>query len=161
MKRRLDHFPSLSRTVALAIVLASSCSSTSTTQWTDASPQLTALIRAQEVQVWEALKNKDKTADRKFLDDHFVGVYRDGFGTAAEHVAQIDDVYQLTGYQLDNVRVFNVSAAAVMIVYRATCQATGTWVADCAQPLYISSLWIRHGERWVNVFSQDTSAVKK
>jgi hypothetical protein len=147
----------------VGVGMTSSCTprDRATNHWAEASPQLTELIRKQEIGVWEALKNKDKVADRNLLTEDFIGVYKDGFGNRAEHIAQIDDKYQLTEYKLENVRVLMIAADSAMIVYRATCRAAGTWANDCAQPMYISSLWISQDSKWVNVFSQDTSAAKK
>ena len=150
-------------TLLVGVGMTSSCITRGrpTNNWVEASPQLAELISKQEIGVWEALKKKDKLADRNLLAEDFIGVYKDGFGNRAEHIAQIDDKYQLTEYKLENVRVLMISADSAMIVYRATCSATGTWASDCAQPMYISSLWIRQDSNWVNVFSQDTYAVKK
>ena len=156
---RLSISAALTALLLVLDIVTSSCSTSgrSTNHWTAASKELADVIRTQEIGVWEALKKKDKAADRTLLADDFVGVYKEGVGNKIEHIAQIDADYQLSEYTLDHVRVLTVSKDAAMIVYRATCRATGTWANDCAQPMFISSLWLNRGDTWVNVFSQDTS----
>lgn len=156
----------VSTTFAAALLgvfeMTSSCTSggKSTHHWAEASPQLAERIRKQEIGVWEALIKKNKAADQNLLAEDFVGVYKDGFGNRTQHVGQIDEEYEVTEYRLEDVRVLQISEDSAMIVYRATCRATGTWANDCAQPMYISSLWMNRNTEWVNVFSQDTSAAK-
>ena len=77
----MDRCALLSTTVMFVIVLAASCTSTSTSRWTEASPQLAALIRDQEIQVWEALKNSvgDTFVVRHDVPSIFDGHYDPSF----------------------------------------------------------------------------------
>jgi hypothetical protein len=116
------------------------------------------LLLGQEKQVWEAIKHKDKAADSKLLADDFVGLYETGFGSKAEHVGQMSASFELLSYDIDQVRWMQISPDAVLLLYRARCQATGVWASACVKPQYISSLWVKRGTKWLNLFSQDTTA---
>lgn len=147
--------------VIFLVVLASACrNARSSVQWVEAPIHVAELVRQRESAVWEALKEKDKSGDAALLANDFVGLYKDGFGSRAEHVAQIDDKYQLSEFRLDDVRVKLISEDVAIIMYRASCRATGSWAADCAKPMYISSIWVNRAGNWINIFSQDTQATK-
>ena len=119
---------------------------------------LTQVILERERAVWEAIKRKDRQADAALLADDFVGLYDTGFGTKAEHVAQMGHQFTLSAFTLSNVRVKAIDDNSALLMYKATCTATGTWKDDCAKPMYVSLLWVRRSGRWLNVFSQDTRA---
>jgi len=113
---------------------------------------------AKENEVWEALKNKDKSADAQLLADDFVGLYDTGFGNKSEHVKQMDDSYTLEEYAIRDPRVLRLSPTMSLLLYESTCKATGDWVPYCSRPVYVSSLWTERDGRWLNLFSQDTQS---
>lgn len=109
-----------------------------------------------ETQVWQALVDGDAAADGALLADDFVGVYPTGFSGRSEHIGQLADGPTVATFELSDVRAFAVAADSWMLVYRAVYRRPGTDAAD--ESMYVSSLWCRRGDRWVNVFSQDTPA---
>jgi len=103
--------------------------------------------------VWRALVDGDADADRRALSADFLGVYPTGFAGRAEHVGQLADGPTVAEYELTDARVVPVSADAALLVYRATYRRPG---GDDRQLMYVSSLWCRRADGWVNTFSQDT-----
>jgi hypothetical protein len=110
-------------------------------------------LLALETAVWQALVDGDADADLDLLADDFVGLYPTGFATRQDHVAAIVDGPSVRGFDLTDVRMLAVSDEAALLLYRAEYERV-----DGREPeaMYVSSLWCRRGDRWLNVFSQDT-----
>jgi hypothetical protein len=108
-----------------------------------------------ESQVWEALVSGDADAEHELLSEDFLGVYPSGFVTRAEHVDELSDGPITTSYSIEDARLIEISADAVLLCYRADHRPVGR-----AEPesMYISSLWVERDGRWWNTFSQDSPA---
>lgn len=114
-----------------------------------------------ERRVWDALVRGDADADAALLTDDFLGVYPTGFATRAEHAAQLAGGPIVGEYELSEPRLLVLSDDDVLLAYRA--RFTRPPVDDLGaapEPLdwYITSLWTRVGDVWLNRFSQDTPA---
>lgn len=114
---------------------------------------LLATLLEREHGVWRALVTGDAVADRQALSDDFLGVYPTGFAGRSDHVDQLAAGPTVAEYELTDARVVPVGADAALLVYHATFQRRGR---DDREQMYVSSLWCRRGDRWVNTFSQDT-----
>lgn len=110
---------------------------------------------ALETAVWEALRTGDAAADRALLSDDFVGVYTSGFAGRDDHAGDLAGGPTVHEYAIDDARLLVLADDHVLLSYRAVSRRRAG-----AEPetQYISSLWSRHGDRWLNVFSQDTPA---
>jgi hypothetical protein len=106
-----------------------------------------------EAGVWDALVAGDSAADRSRLTADFLGVYPSGFADRDEHTEQLADGPTMTSYSIDEARTFDVSHDAVMLAYLATFVSAGE---SAEKQMYISSLWQRFDDEWLNTFSQDT-----
>jgi hypothetical protein len=110
-------------------------------------------LLALETAVWQALVDGNPDADRELLADDFVGLYPTGYATRQDHVAAIVDGPSVRHFDLTDVRMLAVSDEAALLLYRAAYERAGGREAEA---MYVSSLWCRRGDRWLNVFSQDT-----
>lgn len=108
-----------------------------------------------ESRVWDALARGDAAADRELLSSDFVGVYPTGFADRADHVGEVSDGPSVASYAIEDARLIEVSADAVMLCYRAEYQRPGR---EQGETMFISSLWVQRDGRWWNTFSQDTPA---
>jgi hypothetical protein len=108
---------------------------------------------ALERQVWEALQRGDAAADARLLADKFLGVYDSGFESKGQHVARAAKGPALTHFALEMPRLIRVSADLALLAYKARW----TDKEEKLRAAYISSLWERAGEGWLNIFSQDTN----
>lgn len=117
-------------------------------------PTLDALI-ALERKVWEALVAGDPQADGAMLTGDFQGVYPSGFSDRAGHMGELADGPTMRRYSLDQERMMPVGPDHAMLSYRATYVRAG---GSAEEVMYISSLWRREPDGWLNVFSQDTPA---
>ena len=113
-----------------------------------------------ETLVWQALADGDPGADARMLSEDFIGVYPSGFSDRDEHARQLIDGPTVERFELHDARTLVVSDSAVLLAYRAVFRRPSAIRESTAESteasMYISSLWCRRGDRWVNVFSQDT-----
>ena len=116
---------------------------------------MNAEVVALERAVWDALVAGDAAVDEALLSADFVGLYPTGFAGRSDHVGQLANGPTVHSYQLSAVRTMEVAADAVLVLYRAEYVRIG---GGPAESMYVSSLWRRRGDGWVNVFSQDTPA---
>jgi hypothetical protein len=107
-----------------------------------------------ETAVWLALVDGDAAADMAALDASFLGVYPSGFADKADHAGQLDDGPTVASFTLMDLRVKALGHDHAILSYRARyCRP-----AQSEEDMYVSSVWLRKGDGWVNVFSQDTPA---
>lgn len=111
-----------------------------------------------ETSVWRALVSGDPEADARMLSDDFVGVYPTGFADRAAHAAELVDGPTVVDFELDDARALPIADGAVMLSYRAAYRRPSVDGGGPSEVMYVSSLWCRRGDRWLNVFSQDTPA---
>jgi hypothetical protein len=109
-----------------------------------------------ETQVWQALVDGDVEADVRMLAEDFLGVYPSGFAGRSDHAAQLVDGPTVATFQLSEARLVAVSESAVVLAYRAIFNRRSGAELSEPEAMYVSSLWCRRDQRWVNLFSQDT-----
>lgn len=108
---------------------------------------------ALERRVWDALAAGDADADRELLSDDFVGVYPTGFAGRDDHTGQLAGGPTVAAYSIEQPTLVPAGDDAALLAYAARFRRTpdAEW-----ETMYVSSLWCRRDERWVNTFSQDT-----
>jgi len=113
---------------------------------------LLAEIHNLEIKVWDALVAGDPKADRELLTESFLGVYPSGFANKADHCGQLRDGPTVDEYQLSEMQLRVITESAVLLSYRAAYCRPG----QDREVMFISSLWEKTGDGWLNSFSQDT-----
>lgn len=111
-----------------------------------------------EAAVWQALVAGDTGADRRLLAPGFLGVYPTGFAGRDEHVGQVAAGPTVADYELGDARVLPLGPEHALLVYRARYRRPTAAGPGEPEVMYVSSLWQRDGDGWLNVFSQDTPA---
>lgn len=112
-------------------------------------------LLACETRVWEALVTGDAAADAAALSADFLGVYPDGFAGKGDHAGQLADGPTVARFHLTDVQVKPLGADHALLAYCARYLRVGRAEEE---EMYVSSIWRRSGEGWVNIFSQDTPA---
>lgn len=108
-----------------------------------------------ETKVWEALLSGDMQADASLLADDFLGVYSSGMAGKEEHAAQLAYGPTVAEYSLSDAKVMRLAEDTALLSYLAHW----TRIANGKQEaMYITSIWKKAGESWLNIFSQDTKA---
>jgi len=116
---------------------------------------LAELLRS-ETGVWNALVAGDQKADADALDGNFLGVYPDGFSGKEGHVGQLAKGSTIESYKLSDHRVLELGKQNAVLSYRALFTRRSR---NESEAMYVSSIWRRRNDRWVNIFSQDTPAI--
>jgi hypothetical protein len=108
-----------------------------------------------EKQSWEAWKNRDGKFFQDFLSDDHVEVGCGGVSNKAEIVAFVGSpVYTVKSYQLDQFELKMLDKNTALLTYR---EAQDTVCHNpVPSPCWVSSLYMKHGDRWLNVFYQQT-----
>jgi hypothetical protein len=108
-----------------------------------------------ETQVWDALVKGDQVADANALHDSFLGVYSDGFAEKTDHVRQLEDGPTIEQFILSKCKVLPLGDNYAVFSYRADFLRTKKHISEA---MYVSSVWKRNEDSWINMFSQDTPA---
>jgi len=108
-----------------------------------------------ETRVWNALVSGDMAADSASLDDNFLGVYSDGFSVKSDHVGQLTEGPTVVSYTLSEFHCRTLGEKHALLSYRADFVRQDKKLQET---MYVSSVWKRTKQCWINVFSQDTPA---
>ncbi|WP_413219743.1 DUF4440 domain-containing protein [Tritonibacter mobilis] len=108
-----------------------------------------------ERQVWDALVQGDAAADAALLCKSFLGVYGTGFAGKADHTGQLEHGPTVQTYELSQLTARALGPGYAVLSYHARFQRCGHLTAE---DMYVSSIWQRTDNGWVNIFSQDTAA---
>ncbi|MGH1506218.1 MAG: DUF4440 domain-containing protein [Acidimicrobiales bacterium] len=118
--------------------------------------ELVDLAVGLESTVWQALVDGDQAADDAMLAEQFLGVYPTGFANRLDHIGQLADGPAIADFEILTPSVLEITDGCLLLSYEARYRrAAGRGV----ERMYITSLWRRHDDRWLNVFSQDTPAI--
>ncbi|TGG91754.1 nuclear transport factor 2 family protein [Natronospirillum operosum] len=113
---------------------------------------------ALETRVWEALRTGNAELDAALLADHFLGVYPSGFATRQEHCGQLSEGPTVAAYELRTPRLTVMRDDLVLFSYLAVWSRLQDGQPQVSEKMYVSSIWQRIGDNWLNTFSQDTPA---
>jgi hypothetical protein len=109
---------------------------------------------------WAAWQKRDGTFFADFLDRDHVEV---GFSGIAGKSAVVETVRSpkcvVSSYKLDHFQVVVFNPTTAVVTYRAE-QDTKCGGQAVPSPVWVSSLYIRRGERWTNAVYQQTLAAK-
>ncbi len=113
-------------------------------------------IVAKEREELDALKtgNVDRFAD--LLADNAVFVDAKGPASKAQVVKNVRG-FTLSEYSIDEIRYVPLSSNSGLIAYKLREKGLSHGKAFEAQ-VYVSSIWMKRGGKWVSLFSQETSA---
>ena len=108
-----------------------------------------------EKQSWEAWKNHDSKFFNEFLSEDHVEVGFAGLSNKAQVVSFVGSgVCTVKSYKLDRFEMKLLDKNTALLTYWETQDTI------CRQPVpapcWVSSLYMKRGDRWVNVFYQQT-----
>jgi hypothetical protein len=112
-----------------------------------------------EKQSWEAWKNRDGKFFQNFLSDDHVEVGFGGVSNKAEIVSFVGSpVCTIKSYQLDQFELKMLDKNTALLTYR---EAQDTVCHNpVPSPCWVSSLYMKRGDRWLNVLYQQTEIHK-
>ncbi|WGH80335.1 nuclear transport factor 2 family protein [Jannaschia sp. GRR-S6-38] len=121
----------------------------------DDPPDLLGTLLSRETAVWEALACGDAAADRAALASGFLGIYPDGFAGRDDHVGQLARGPTVAEFHLDRARITPLGPDRAALSYHARFRRVG---AEVEEAMWVTSVWQRDGDGWINLLSQDTPA---
>jgi hypothetical protein len=114
---------------------------------------------ALEKRSWEAWKNRDGKFFDAFLSDDHLEV---GFGGLANKAAVVNmvgsPVCAVKSYTVDKFKCTQIDTNVAVLNYYAT-QDTVCYGKPVPSPVWVTSLFVKRGERWVNVLYQHSEAM--
>jgi hypothetical protein len=123
---------------------------------TDKSAGKDAAITDSEKAAWEAYKNKQADAFKKYLATDYCGVYADGIKNVDEEVAGMEKT-ELRNYSFADMKVVFPSADVAVTTYKATLQSSSGG-QDTSGTYNVASVWIKKGGKWLVIFHTDAKS---
>ena len=115
---------------------------------------------ALEKKSWEAWKNRDGKFFDEFLSDDHLEV---GFGGLANKAAVVNmvgsPVCTVKSYTVDKFKCTRIDTNVAVLNYYAA-QDTVCYSKPVPSPVWVTSLFVKRGERWVNVLYQHSEAMQ-
>jgi hypothetical protein len=115
----------------------------------------TAIIDSEKA-AWEAYKNKQADAFKKYLATDYCGVYADGIKNLDKEVADMEKS-ELRDYSLADMKVVFPSADVAVTTYKATLQGSSGG-QDTSGTYNVASVWIKKGGKWLVIFHTDAKS---
>ena len=75
-------------------------------------------------------------------------------------MAQLKNGPVITSYEMGSARLLQLGPEIVSLTYSATAVFLKDKTQNDRKLFYITSIWARRFNKWVNIFSQDTRGVK-
>jgi hypothetical protein len=116
----------------------------------DKSATKDAVITDSEKAAWEAYKNKQADAFKKYLATDYCGVHADGIRDVDKEVANMEKS-ELRNYSLADMKVVFPSADVAVTTYKATLQGSSGG-QDISGTYNAASVWIKKGGKWLVIF---------
>lgn len=112
-----------------------------------------------EKQSWEAWKSRDGKFFQNFLSDDHVEVGFGGLANKAEVVAFVGSpVCAVKGYKLDHFEIKMLDKDTALLTYWEEQDTVCN--KPVPSPCWVSSLYMKRGDKWLNVFYQQTQIQK-
>ena len=113
-----------------------------------------------EKQSWEAWKNRNAPFFKEFLSDDHVEVGFYGLANKKQVLATVaSPACTVRNYSVDQFNVTLLDANTALLTYHAAQETTCNDKA-VPSPVWVSSLYMMRGDRWLNVFYQQTQTTK-
>ena len=114
-----------------------------------------------EKQSWEAWKKRDGKFFQEFLSDDHVEVGFSGVANKAAVVATVaSPACVVKSYAVDNFKVTQFDANTAVLTYRAE-QDTICNGNPVPSPVWVSSLYVKRGNRWLNAVYQQSQITRR
>ena len=122
---------------------------------------LLATLGKLERDSWEAMKRQDASFFKTFMADDFKGVFADGQAVTKKDFVEALSAYKLTAYDMGEPELLPVGADAAFVLYKVGYEGTFQGEKVKVTGARASSLYVKRGGRWVELFYQETAAAKK
>ena len=138
------------------IAVAPICLGQASPSKSDRSATKEAAITDSEKSAWEAYKNKQADAFKKYLTTDYCGVYAEGIKNVDKEVADMEKT-ELRDYSFADMKVVFPSADVAVTTYKATLQSS-CGGQDTSGTYNVASVWIKKGGKWLVIFHTDAKS---
>ena len=138
------------------IAVAPICFAQTSPSKSDKSASKEAAITDSEKAAWEAYKNKQADAFKKYLTTDYCGVYAEGIKNVDKEVADMEKS-ELRDYSLADMKVVFPSADVAVTTYKATLQGSSGG-QDTSGTYNVASVWAKKGGKWHVIFHTDVKS---
>ena len=138
------------------IAVAPICFGQASPSKSDKSATKEAAITDSEKSAWEAYKNKQADAFKKYLATDYCGIYPEGIKNVDKEVAGMEQT-ELRDYSFADMKVVFPSSDVAVATYKATIQSS-TAGQDTSGTYNVASVWIKKGGKWLVIFHTDTKS---
>ena len=119
-----------------------------------------ATLAAVEKDLWEAWKNKKPAAFEKYISADAILVSDEGTAGKDQVVKEIPgNPCEIRDYSLSDFKVTMIDSTSAILTFKATQDYTCDGKAG-PTPIYASSVYVKRGGQWLNIFHQETPAKK-
>jgi hypothetical protein len=115
-----------------------------------------AAITDSEKSAWEAYKNKQANAFKRYLATDYCGFYAEGIKNVDKEVADMEKT-ELRDYSLTDMKIAFPSANVAVTTYKATLQSSSGG-QDTSGTYNVASVWITTGGKWVVIFHTEAKS---
>ena len=117
-----------------------------------------AKIIALEKRGFEAWKNKDKKYFQDTLLEESLALYSAGVATKEQWTqVNMDPNCTVKSYDLDNIKVTMLNKDTALLTYRYTHDTVCKGKQE-PSPVWASTLFVKRGKNWLQMFHQETNA---
>ena len=138
------------------IAVAPICFAQTSPSKSDKSASKGTAITDSEKAAWEAYKNKQADAFKKYLTTDYCGVYAEGIKNVDKEVADMEKT-ELRDYSFADMKVLFPSSDVAVTTYKATLQSS-TGGQDTSGTYNVASVWIKKGGKWLVIFHTDAKS---
>ena len=115
-----------------------------------------AVITDSEKSAWEAYKNKQAEAFKKYLAIDYCGFYAEGIKNADKEVAEMEKT-ELRDYSLADMKVTFPGPNVAVTTYKAIVQSSSEG-KDTSGTYNAASVWITKGGKWLIIFHTEAKS---
>jgi hypothetical protein len=138
------------------IPTAGLCLAQTSSSQSNKSASTEAAIVNSEKSAWEAYKNKQTDAFKKYLAADYCGSYAEGIKNLDNEVGDMmkSDVRD---YSISDMKVVLPSADVALTTYKATLQSSSAG-QDTSGQYNVASVWIKKDGKWLVIFHTDAKS---
>ena len=138
------------------IAVAPICFGQASPSKSDKSATKEAAITDSEKSAWEAYKNKQADAFKKYLATDYCGVYAEGIKNVDKEVAGMEQT-ELRDYSFADMKVVFPSSDIAVTTYKATLQSSAGG-QDTSGTYNVASVWAKKDGKWHVIFHTDVKS---
>jgi hypothetical protein len=113
-------------------------------------------LMSDEKAIWDAYKNKQADAFKKYMGSGYVGIYAEGVKSLDKEVADMAKT-ELRSFSFADMKLTHPSTDTATVTYKVTAQATSNG-KDVSGTYSAASVYAKQGGKWLAIFHTEIKA---